>query len=557
MQKKIAALSAFIFFITVVRLYAQTTVIIPSANTPVAAGAQNLTSYRKPLSAYFGYERSALIYKAAEIGASGSITSIGFYCDSAKAGIIASMPLKVYMKETTDTAFIVPTTVAAEESNSTLVYTGSLSAAQFVKNTFTTINLSTPFIYTGGTKNLELIIEINAGGTGGDASTSKAFRYHKDSTTYLFQYWQQDNNMPAGAGTLHYNRPNIQLNLVPSTACTTPPVAGNVIANDSSLCKGSVFSLLLSGNSTGAGQSYQWQASSDGNNWNNISGAVSSFYSAPLDSNTYYRCKVACSTDTVASTNVLLSVNPVTQCYCYTGLAGNCNAGNAIDSVSIAGTTLNNPHTGCSGNTALYYSIYPASGSTTCTLAAGQTYSMGVRLTGDDLVSMWIDYDQDGIFGTKEWVQICTSSTINTPVSASFTVPVAAKNGTTGLRIRSRATGTFNDSTCACSAFGSGETEDYTVTITGSQFGINNISGTQAEISIFPNPNNGLFTLTTAGLNHTTQVEIFNTNGQSVLREQYAGNTSKTIDLSAQPAGIYFVRLLNEGNAYTKKVIIR
>ena len=568
MQNKIVLLSIYIFLVSSF-ISAQTSITIPSSNNPVGTGTQNFTSYRKPLSAYFGYERSAMIYKAKEIGTSGTITSIGFYCDSIKYDSIsmvkiANMPVKIFMKEISDTAFSSPTTVFSEETNSTLVYSGNITAAQFVQKSFLTINLTTPFIYSGNKKNLEIIIETNAGGTGGDGSKAKAFRYNRDTTNYLFQYWQEDNTAPDGTGALNYNRPNIQLNIKASTTCVSPTVSPKVTAADSSLCKGNTFALLLSDYTAGTGQGFQWQVSSSGSAWNNIANAVSPFYSSSLDSSAYYRCVFTCNSKPTGSTQVKLDINPLTQCYCYASLAGNCNTGNVIDSnaivsVSILNTTLSNSNTGCNNLNGLYYSVFPASGNTTCTLTAGEAYTISIQVKGNDAVSMWIDYNQNGIFESKEWTQLCAYSDPNTRITKNFIVPEIARNGPTGLRIRSRVTGVLNDSTSACSPFGTGETEDYTVTITGSSFGINNLVASTAEINIYPNPNNGIFTLATKDLNHTTQLEIFNVNGEMILREIFPGspnNQLKTIDLSKQGSGIYFVRLISNGGVYNKKVIV-
>ena len=75
--------------------------------------------------------------------------------------------------------------------------------------------------------------------------------------------------------------------------------------------------------------------------------------------------------------------------------------------------------------------------------------------------SVWIDYNQDGDFedaGEQVWTQ---SPTTNTPVSGNFTVPSAATNGATRMRVSMK----YNGIPTSCETFTYGEVEDYTVVI--------------------------------------------------------------------------------------------
>jgi len=83
------------------------------------------------------------------------------------------------------------------------------------------------------------------------------------------------------------------ISLVTST-CSGLPAAGAASASSSSYCSGLADTLKLTGNSIACGISYQWQSSTDGISWTNISGATNTsnaiFPSAPF----YYRNAVAC-----------------------------------------------------------------------------------------------------------------------------------------------------------------------------------------------------------------------------------------------------------------------
>jgi PKD repeat protein len=70
------------------------------------------------------------------------------------------------------------------------------------------------------------------------------------------------------------------------------------------------------------------------------------------------------------------------------------------------------------------------------------------------------------------------------PSSMNITIPVTAAAGQKRMRIRSRTIGNVNGPNDACTQFGSGETEDYIVSIVNSSsFLIANFSSTQSSIN--------------------------------------------------------------------------
>ncbi len=82
--------------------------------------------------------------------------------------------------------------------------------------------------------------------------------------------------------------------------------------------------------------------------------------------------------------------------------------------------------------------------------------------------------------------------------------------------------------------------------------GIVTLSGIEAAlISVYPNPNNGLFTI---DLNSISQVILTNVLGQDVLTETMEAGTH-SIDIHNQPAGIYFVKVLLNGKQHVIKLI--
>ena len=73
-----------------------------------------------------------------------------------------------------------------------------------------------------------------------------------------------------------------------------------------------------------------------------------------------------------------------------------------------------------------------------------------------------------------------------------------------------------------------------------------------SHIVVQPNPTNQTFTVQGCNL---TKIEVYNTLGNLVLLHQLHGDSS-TIDLSSQPAGLYFVSVTDkEGKCWVKKVV--
>ena len=73
------------------------------------------------------------------------------------------------------------------------------------------------------------------------------------------------------------------------------------------------------------------------------------------------------------------------------------------------------------------------------------------------------------------------------------------------------------------------------------------------EISIYPNPNSGVFTIKGAKAN--SQLSIFKVDGKVILKTKIVQN-NPVIDLTKQANGAYFIDVLNQGVRTTKKVIV-
>ena len=78
-----------------------------------------------------------------------------------------------------------------------------------------------------------------------------------------------------------------------------------------------------------------------------------------------------------------------------------------------------------------------------------------------------------------------------------------------------------------------------------------------SALAIYPNPNNGNFTLDFANINGKVNYQIFDTKGSIILNENFVanGNAIKEVSLNLVP-GVYFVKLVTENQSLIEKLVI-
>jgi hypothetical protein len=247
---------------------------------------------------------------------------------------------------------------------------------------------------------------------------------------------------------------DFRLTVNQATNCSGTPASSITLASTNPVCAGVPFTLSLSTLYLNLGITYQWQSSSNGSVYSNISGATSFTYSAIQSAATYYRCKVTCtnSGQTATSTAVQVNMNPFTTCVCVpTG--GDCTE-DYISSVSFGG--ISNTST-CSANAFGDYT------GMTATAAQGTAVpiSVGVSNGGTEFVDVWIDYNHDAVFADNE--RTAVGSGFNQVISGSIVVPPDALTGVTRMRVRLQFA---FEPTDPCTTYDYSETEDYLVNIT-------------------------------------------------------------------------------------------
>jgi hypothetical protein len=88
--------------------------------------------------------------------------------------------------------------------------------------------------------------------------------------------------------------------------------------------------------------------------------------------------------------------------------------------------------------------------------------------------------------------------------------------------------------------------------------GVEQMLGKEKDMKIFPNPSNGYFTINHPFNNNYPQIiEIYNALGEKIFSTTNNLNGIKEIDLTNDPQGIYFVKLLEGEKVYSEKVVIQ
>lgn len=200
----------------------------PEQYYPIGKG--NLIQ-RLPFGIYSGFERSAAIYTANQIGAVGNVVKLAWYCQTPDTNLV--VPYKIYAKQTSETQ-LTPQPWGSIIADAYLLKTGNII---FASKGWHIFELDTPFPYA--TDNILIGIETYYGGNGSGNALRPVFRYTA-GTENRHQFWAANNNPPLGNGTVNSFMPNLVLNINPFPALPVlhlNPDAwnfGNIVLNKSS-----------------------------------------------------------------------------------------------------------------------------------------------------------------------------------------------------------------------------------------------------------------------------------------------------------------------------------
>ena len=392
------ALSFLVVLVLVFAAQAQTYTLGTGTLTNTTTGS-NFTPYKT----YWMDGRVQYLVLASELTAlgmpPGTFTSVAFNVASADPASMGSFTIK--MGGTTATSM---TATYLPATTYTTVFGPSTYTASTGWNTHT---FTTPFIWNG-TDNV--VIEVcfdNA------AYTVNSTVFYGTTTfassTDGFTDLSTSSGCTDGAitfPTAQSGRPNMQLGLVPATACSGTPTGGVATPSLTSVCPNQNFNLSLAGQTLASGLTYQWQSSSTATGpWTAIAGATSTFATVSQTSDKFYRCNVTCtaSSTSAASTAVQVTTLPNLAAGTYTvgplGTYPNLTAAFAAASCGVAGPVVFNvvPFTGPYTEQLILGDIPGLSATNTITVNGNgntiqyQSYTTGeravIKLNGTDYVT--------------------------------------------------------------------------------------------------------------------------------------------------------------------------
>ena len=237
---------------------------------------------------------------------------------------------------------------------------------------------------------------------------------------------------------------------------------------------------------------------------------------------------------------------------------------NSIPNVTINGS-VSNSLTLCYGATgtltaggATSYTWMPIN-SNMNTISGTVTTSISFTLTGTDA---------NGCTNTAT-----TDVTVNTLPTLTITAssPTVCASGTTTLTVSGATSYTWANTDAMGSTISDSPTMTTNYTVTGTDGNgcmnsdtlsviVNNCNTTGithlaagSEVSVYPNPNNGSFVVTTT--ENATTLIITDVLGNELLFVTPTGTTTN-VNLSAQPNGVYFIKVIANGEQTVKRMVI-
>ena len=210
-----------------------------------------------------------------------------------------------------------------------------------------------------------------------------------------------------------------------------------------------------------------------------------------------------------------------------------------------------------SGSDAGYYN--GTATSTSVAAGSSQTISYQTGFVGTayaEYFRIYADWNQNGVFTDAGETLVSSTNTaaVTTVRSASFTVPTTAKNGPTRLRVVM----SDNSATNSCGTYSYGETEDYTVSVTGGTITAPSLAGDAPArtelrtLTMFPNPATDVLNLALSDNAGITSVTVNDLRGARVEGVAYGDGTLHIGNLAK---GMYTLTVSDGDKVYHQRFV--
>lgn len=77
------------------------------------------------------------------------------------------------------------------------------------------------------------------------------------------------------------------------------------------------------------------------------------------------------------------------------------------------------------------------------------------------------------------------------------------------------------------------------------------------DFSVYPNPSNGIFTVSVDGIENNVNMTVQNLQGQVVYNKVYTNSFTEDVDLTGLAKGVYFIKLMNDNTNQVRKIVIQ
>ena len=269
----------------------------------------NGTTQAGPNNIWFRSSVMHIVYTAAEINAQGitgpcDLTEMGFYITQQSLHPKPNYTIKMGNVSQSDVANAIPAADLVQVKNITSYHPSPTGYDMIV--------LDDPFEWDG-TSNVGVEIcwdQVTAFNGSGQV------RIYDETNGFRYSWSDITNQCGQTPGVVNSNKPQVQLEFT-CGPCQDPPIAGITTTDIEEPCAGTPFRLRLDSNTSGAGQSYQWQISDDGDLWTDLAGDTTASALRTQNSTNFYRAIVSCGSgvDTSAPVEVITEINPMNGVY--------------------------------------------------------------------------------------------------------------------------------------------------------------------------------------------------------------------------------------------------
>ncbi|SET90929.1 M4 family metallopeptidase [Hymenobacter actinosclerus] len=202
--------------------------------------------------------------------------------------------------------------------------------------------------------------------------------------------------------------------------------------------------------------------------------------------------------------------------------------------------------------------------STSIAAGSSQTINISAGFASTAYTENWrvyIDYNQDGDFSDAGETVVSGSSASSATLSATFTVPSTARSGATRMRVVL----SDNAATTSCGSFSYGETEDYTVNISGgagltagagatvaaqsASLGSNSF---EKALTLYPNPAASVVNIVLAGKAPAVSAVVTDLRGARVANVRFENGQ---LDVANLASGIYLLTVSDGQKTFHERFV--